>query len=479
MQSTNGDAQSRRALLRSRLRELASARDSIDSGLLERQLDDLLNDIWADKPAPKDADTSRGQPDDDNRRVVITGIGVVTPLGSGADTFWNGLMEGRSGVRRVSLCDPGDSPSQIAAEVPEFDPRDYMDAKDAKRAPRASVFAVAAAQMALKDASLTIDSENRYEVGALIANGATSPSNLETAARSLTERGFSRLNPSTIIGLLPNMPLCQVTMQFGLMGHSSSIATACSASSQAIGEAAEVIRRGDATIMLAGGTEAPICRLSLASFGAIRALSTRNHDPEAASRPFDAARDGFVLAEGAGVLVLEQLAHARRRGVRIYAEIIGYASTGDAYHITAPHPEGEGEARAMVRALARARICPEQIDYINAHATSTPTGDAVETLAIKRVFGDYAYQVPISATKSMIGHLTTAAGVVEAAATLLALHHGVIPPTINYEHSDPACDLNYVPNRAYPAPIQIAMSNSFAFGGINSVLVFRRHTASN
>jgi 3-oxoacyl-[acyl-carrier-protein] synthase II len=273
------------------------------------------------------------------------------------------------------------------------------------------------------------------------------------------------------------MPSCQVAIQLGLLGYNTAIATACAASAQAIGEAAEVIRRGDATVMLAGGTEAPICQLTLASFCAIRALSTRNNDPEGASRPFDKTRDGFVLGEGAGVLVLEQLSHARRRGARIYAEIIGYTSTCDAYHVTAPDPEGDGAARAIIRALARAQISPQQVDYINAHATSTSVGDVAETLAIKRAFGEYASSVPISSTKSMIGHLTSAAGVVEAAVSILALKHGVIPPTINYEYPDPACDLDYVPNRARPAALQIAMSNSFGFGGINGVLVFRRPEA--
>jgi 3-oxoacyl-[acyl-carrier-protein] synthase II len=270
------------------------------------------------------------------------------------------------------------------------------------------------------------------------------------------------------------MPSCQVAIQLGLFGYNTAISTACAASSQAIGEAAEVIRRGDATVMLAGGTEGPICQLTLASFCAIRALSTRNDDPEGASRPFDKTRDGFVLAEGAGVLVIEQLSHARRRGARVYAELIGYGSTCDAYHVTAPHPEGDGAARAMIRAMARAQIKPQQVDYINAHATSTPAGDLAETLAIKRAFGERAYRVPISASKSMIGHLTSAAGAVEAAASILALKHSMIPPTINYECPDPQCDLDYVPNRARPAPLQIAMSNSFGFGGVNSVLVFRR-----
>jgi 3-oxoacyl-[acyl-carrier-protein] synthase II len=377
-------------------------------------------------------------------------------------------------VRLITRCDPGDSPSRIAAEVPDFDPHDYMEAKEARRISRASQFAVAAARMALDDSGFVVDDGNRYEIGALIANGSSSPPDTEQAMRTLIGRGFSKVSPFYIAGSLPNMPSCQVAIQLGLLGYNTAIATACAASSQAIGEAAEVIRRGDATVMLAGGTEAPICQLTLSSFCAIRALSTRNDDPEGASRPFDRTRDGFVLAEGAGVLVLEQLSHARRRGARIYAELIGYASTCDAYHVTAPHPEGDGAARAMIQALARARTSPQQVDYINAHATSTSVGDIAETLAIKHTFGEYATSVPISATKSMTGHLTSAAGAVEAAATILALQHGIIPPTINYEHPDPACDLDYVPNQARPAALQVAMSNSFGFGGINGVVVFRK-----
>jgi 3-oxoacyl-[acyl-carrier-protein] synthase II len=410
----------------------------------------------------------------EDQRIVVTGMGLVTPLGIGIGPFWNGLVEGRSGVRPVALDNAADLPCAIAAEVSEFEPRDYMEAKEARRVSRASQLAVAAARMALADSGLIVDDENRYDIGTLIANSATSPPEIEATTQAFFERGSTRINPFLFAASLPNMPASQVAIQLGLLGHSSMIGTACAASSQAIGEAAEIIRRGDATVMLAGGSEATICRLTLACFHSLRALSLRNHDPEGASRPFDRTRDGFVLGEGAGVFVLERLAAARRRGARIYAELIGYGSASDAYHITAPHPDGEGAARAMTRALARARIRPQQVDYINAHATSTPAGDLAETLAIKRAFGEHARRVPISATKSMIGHLTSAAGAVEAAATILALKHGIIPPTINYECPDPQCDLDYVPNYARPAALQIAMSNSFGFGGVNSVLVFRR-----
>jgi 3-oxoacyl-[acyl-carrier-protein] synthase II len=476
MSQTINKPWARRHLLRDQLIQLAAHSGEMDLDAIARQIDVLLEDAFEDELVPQPTPAWADERNEDER-VVVTGMGLVTPLGIGTGAFWNGLVEGRSGVRRITLCDPGESPCRIAAEVPEFEPRDYLEAKEARRVSRASQFAVAAARMAQTDAGLVVDEGNRYDIGALIANGSTSPPDTENANHTLFERGFSKVNPFYITSALPNMPSCQVAIQLGLLGYNTAIATACAASAQAIGEAAEVIRRGDALAMLAGGTEAPICQLTLASFCAIRALSTQNDDPEGASRPFDKTRDGFVLGEGAGVLVLEQLAHARRRGAPIYAEIIGYASTCDAYHVTAPDPAGDGAARAMLRALARARISPQQVDYINAHATSTTVGDVAETLAIKRAFGEYATSVPISSTKSMIGHLTSAAGAVEAAACILALKHGVIPPTINYEHPDPECDLDYVPNRARPAALQVAMSNSFGFGGINGVLVFRKSEA--
>jgi len=475
MRRTGKAPQVRRELLRRRLMQLldrgAPGATAVDVEI-EALLEDILDEDVALQPAMARVDLG-----DEDQRIVVTGMGLVTPLGIGAEPFWRNLVAGRSGVGPITLCDPGDSPSRIAGEVPGFEPRDYMESKEARRVSRASQFAVAAARMALLDSRLAIDESNRYEIGALIANGSSSPPDTELAARAMIERGFGKVNPFYITGSLPNMPSCQVAIQLGLLGYNTAIATACAASSQAIGEAAEVIRRGDAMALLAGGTEAPICQLTLASFCAIRALSTRNEEPQRASRPFDATRDGFVLGEGAGVLVLERMSDARRRGARIYAEIIGYASTCDAYHVTAPHPEGDGAARAISRALARARITPQQVDYINAHATSTPSGDVAETLAIKRAFGEYANSVPISSTKSMTGHLTSAAGAMEAAATILALQNSLIPPTINYEHPDPECNLDYVPNTARPAELQIAMSNSFGFGGINGVLVFQKPTA--
>ena len=466
----------RRDMIRGRLQGLAAIRASGDAALIESQIEELLEEILIDEPIAEPSALRLDEGDED-QRVVITGMGVLTPLGIGLAQFWEGIAAGSSGVGPLTVCDPEDSPVRIAAEVKGFDAREYMEAKEARRISRASQFAVAAARMALSDSGLVVDAANRHDIGALIANGSTSPPDTEAAARTLFERGAGKVNPFYITSALPNMPSCQVAIQLGLLGYNTAIATACAASAQAIGEAAEVIRRGDALAMLAGGTEAPICRLTLASFAAIRALSTRNHDPAGASRPFDRGRDGFVLGEGAGVLVLEQLSHARRRGARIYAELIGYAASCDAYHVTAPHPDGDGAARAMIRAMARARISPQQVDYINAHATGTPAGDVAETLAIKRALGEYAPSVPISATKSMIGHLTSAAGAVEATATILALNHGLIPPTINLDDPDPQCDLDYVPNQARPAALEIALSNSFGFGGVNGVLVLRRFAA--
>jgi 3-oxoacyl-[acyl-carrier-protein] synthase II len=472
MRGTGKESQVRRELLRRRLMQLFD-REAAGAATIDAQIDDLLEEILQDDLSPQPL-LARVDSRDEDDRIVVTGMGVVTPLGIGLSAYWDGLAAGRSGIGPITLCDPGDSPVRIAGEVPGFEPREYMDAKEARRVSRASQFAVAAARMALLDSGLAIGDDNRHDIGALIANGSSSPPDTEQAMRTLIERGFNKVNPFYIAGSLPNMPSCQVAIQLGLLGYNTAIATACAASSQAIGEAAEVIRRGDASVMLAGGTEAPISQLTLASFCAIRALSTRNEEPQRASRPFDAGRDGFVLGEGSGVLVLERLSDARRRGARIYAEIIGYASTCDAYHVTAPHPEGDGAARAIIRALARARISPQQVDYINAHATSTAAGDVAETLAIARAFGEYANSVPISSTKSMTGHLTSAAGAIEAAATILALQHGLIPPTINLEQPDPECNLDYVPNTARPANLQIAISNSFGFGGINGVLVFQK-----
>lgn len=464
-----------RVALRRRLLTLLSTRTATSEETLAEQIDHLLEEVLEDANDPL---TSPLQlPIDEehaDQRVVVTGIGLVTPFGVGTDPFWSGLTAGRSAIDRITLCDAREFPCQIAGEVRGFNPREHMDFKEARRMSRSSQFAVAAARMALADANLYIDDGNRYETGVLIGNGGTSMPDAEEAVRALIQKGPMKISPFFIPAALPNMPSCQVAIQLDLRGYNTAICTACAAGAQAIGEAAEVIRRGAAKIMLAGGTEAPISQLSLGSFCVMRALSTRNENPAAASRPFDAQRDGFVPAEGAGVLVLERLSDAQRRGAPIYAELVGYASTCDSYHVTAPDPTGNGAARAMRSALTKARISPQQVDYINAHATSTPAGDIAETLAIKQVFDEYAYSVPISATKSLIGHTTSAAGAIEAAAAILALRHGVIPPTINQEFPDPECDLDYVPNTARQADLQIVMSNSFGFGGVNAVLVFRQ-----
>ncbi len=412
--------------------------------------------------------------DPDDQRIVITGMGVAAPLGVGVEAFWQQLLAGKSGAGPMTLYDMGDAAVRIAAQVPDFDPRNYMDAKEARRISRASQLAVAAAREAIADAGIEVTDGNRHRIGAMIADGSSSAIDTEQAVETIVTRGCAKVNPFYITLSLPNMPSCQVSIQLGLTGYNTTIATACAASTQSIGEAANVLLRGDADIILAGGSEAPIARLSLASFGAARALSMRNDDPQGASRPFDVDRDGFVIGEGAGVLVMERLSHAKRRGARIIAELIGYGTTSDAYHVTSPHPEGLGAARAMQIAIERAGITPQQVDHINAHATSTHVGDIVETQAIKRVFGDYAYNIPITATKSMIGHLTAAAGAVEAVTTILTLRDQIIPPTINLHNPDPQCDLDYVPLVARKATVNVALSNSFGFGGINAVIALRR-----
>jgi 3-oxoacyl-[acyl-carrier-protein] synthase II len=412
--------------------------------------------------------------DPDDLRIVVTGLGVAAPLGIGVDAFWRRMCAGESGVGLVQGLDIGDAAVRIAAQVPEFVPQDYMDAKEARRLSRASQLAIAAARMAVADAKLDITDENRHRIGAMIADGSSSAFDTEQAVETIMTRGAAKVNPFYITLSLPNMPSCQVSIQLGLTGFNTTIATACAASTQSIGEAAQVLLRGDADVILAGGSEAPIAKLGLASFAAARALSMRNDDPTRASRPFDAHRDGFVLGEGAGILVLERLSHAKKRGVPIIAELLGYGSTSDAYHVTSPHPEGRGAIRAMQLAMTNAQLTIDDVDHINAHATSTHIGDIVETAAIKQVFGSRAYHIPITASKSMIGHLTAAAGAVEAVATVLTLRDQIIPPTINLDQPDAQCDLDYVPNVARNAQVRVALSNSFGFGGINAVIVLRR-----
>jgi 3-oxoacyl-[acyl-carrier-protein] synthase II len=463
---------SRRAALRVDLLGLLTAFETDD---LEAQINELLAEVLLDEAPIAAPQLLPLDEEHEDRRVVITGLGVVSPLGIGVEPFWEGLVTGRSGIGRITHFDPSAYPCQIAGEVPNFHPQQFMEAREARRMSRASQMAVAAARMAVEAAGLRIDASTCEEIGTLIGCGTTSLPDAEQAALTLAQHGGMKISPFFIPAALPHMPASQVAIQLGLRGYTSAISTACAAGAQAIGEAAEIIKRGDAEVMLAGGTEAPITELGLGAFCVMRALSTGyNAAPARASRPFDLRRDGFVPGEGAAVLVLERLSSARRRGAPLLAEVAGYGATADAYHITAPDPEGLGAARAMRLALHHARIDPQQVDYINAHATATPAGDLAETRAIKLVFGEYAYSVPISSNKSMIGHLTGAAGAVEAAATVLTMRHGRIPPTINLEEPDPECDLDYVPHASRAAEVQIALSNSFGFGGVNAVLVLRK-----
>ncbi|HEV2359050.1 MAG TPA: beta-ketoacyl-ACP synthase II [bacterium] len=406
-------------------------------------------------------------------RVAVTGLGVISPIGTGADEFWNAMMEGRSGVRRITAFDPAPFESQIAGEVPDFDATAYLDRKDVRRNDRCAHFAVAASRMALDDARLQVTPALRDDLGVVIGTGSGGAITWEAQHQLLLERGSGRVSPFFVPMMMHNGAAAVVSMLIGARGPNFSIASACATGGHAIGEAMRKIQRGDATAMLCGGTEAALTPLSLAGFCAEKALSTRNDAPEKAVRPFDLHRDGFVMGEGAGVVVLEAWEHAERRGARIYAELAGYGASADAFHITQPDPEGEGAALAMRRALRDAGLAPHEIGYINAHGTSTPLNDKFETIAIKRVFGDAAPRVPVSSTKSMTGHLLGAAGGVELIAAVLAVARGWLPPTINYETPDPDCDLDYIPNVARAARITTAMSNGFGFGGHNSILIVR------
>ncbi|MBI3287617.1 MAG: beta-ketoacyl-ACP synthase II [Chloroflexi bacterium] len=411
-----------------------------------------------------------------NRRVVVTGLGALTPLGLSVEETWGGLLAGRSGIDRITLFDPSSYSVQIAGEVKGFDPQNYLDAKETRRMARFSQFAVAAARMALKDAGYTPPREEADQVGVVIGTGIGGGlTEAEEAHLTLLEKGGRRISPLFIPNLMPNAAAYQISYLFGLRGYNATVVTACASGTQAIGEATKVIRDGDAEAMLAGGSEAALCELGLAGLLAMRALSSRNEEPAKASRPFDKERDGFVAGEGAGILVLESIEHAVSRGARIYGEVLGYGVSADAYHVTAPEPSGMGAALAMQRALQHAHINPEEIDYINAHATATPLGDVAETVAIKRVFGEQAYNIRVSATKSMIGHLIGAAGAVEAIASILSIRDQIIHPTINYTAPDPECDLDCVPNVARRAEVDKVLSNSFGFGGQNASLVLGRY----
>ena len=409
------------------------------------------------------------------RRAVITGMGALTPLGESVDAFWEGLVAGRSGIGPMTLADASAYPTKIAAEVSGFDPEQYVDRREARRMSRFSQLAVAATRQALADAGIDEGNVDGERMGVVLGNGNGGYPDIEAGVRQLVNQGGDRLSPFFFPMTLPNMAAANVSRLFGAKGPCMTVTTACAASTQSIGDAVELVRRGAADIVITGGTEAGISELGLAGFCAMRALSTRNDDPAAASRPFDANRDGFVPAEGAGILIVEALDHALARGAQVLAEVVGFGASSDAYHQFQPDEEGLGAARAITWALKDAGLAPDEIDYVNAHGTSTPLNDAAETRAIKRSFGEAAYAVPISSTKSMIGHALGGAGGMEAVACVQTIRFGVIHPTINYETPDPGCDLNYVPNVARRAPVRTVLSNSFGFGGQNACLVFRAY----
>ena len=407
-------------------------------------------------------------------RVVVTGIGLVTPVGLNSESTWNSLVEGRSGIDYISLFDAEGYESRIAGEVDNFDASAALGRKEAKRLDRFSQFACVAALEALEHANLNMEKEDADRVGVLIGSGVGGIITISDQHKILLKRGPKRVSPFLVPMMLGDMASGQVSMMIGAKGPNFSTVSACATGADSIGEALEMIRRGRADVVIAGGTEAAICEIGVAGFNSCMALSTRNEDPQGASRPFDSDRDGFVLGEGAGLLVLESLEHAEQRGANILAEMSGYGASSDAHHVTQPHPDGEGAARAMKWAIEDAGITPDKVDYINAHGTSTPLNDKYETIAMKRMYGDHAYNLAISSTKSMTGHLLGAAGAIEAAFTVLAIKNDIVPPTINIENPDPDCDLNYIPNTAKKQPVNVAMSNSLGFGGHNASLVFER-----
>ena len=409
------------------------------------------------------------------RRAVVTGIGAVTPLGLTAQESWDNMVAGKSGVGPMTLCDPTDFPCRIAGEVPGFDPVQFINSKDARRMARFSQLGVAAALMAVEDAGLNMSKENLHNVGVLLGNGNGGFPTIEEGCRALVEKGGTRMSPFFFPMILPNMAAGNVSRILGARGYNSTAVTACAASNQAMGEALEVIRRGVADVMFTGGTEAGISQLGLGGFSVMRALSTRNEEPEKASRPFDAKRDGFIPAEGAAILVLEDLEHAISRGANILCEVAGFGCSSDAYHPVHPEESGESTIMAMRWALEDADVGLDEVDYINAHGTSTPLNDLAETTAIKGLFEDLAYGIPISSTKSMIGHSLGAAGALEAVPCVRSIVDGVIHPTINYQFPDPGCDLDYVPNQALKKEVRVVLSNAFGFGGQNACLVFKKY----
>jgi 3-oxoacyl-[acyl-carrier-protein] synthase II len=409
-----------------------------------------------------------------SRRVVVTGIGLVSSVGIGTGASWDALLAGRSGIGRITRFDTASFSTQIAGEVKGFDPLQFVEKKDVKKMDVFIQYAIAASQFAMDDSGLQVTPAIADRVGVFIASGIGGFSTIEREHRALLEGGPRKISPFFIPSAIINLASGQVSIRFGAKGPNSATCTACSASAHAIGDAFEIIRRDDADVMIAGGSEAAITPMGVGGFGAMRALSTRNDDPERASRPFDRDRDGFIIGEGAGVVILEELEAARARGARIYAELVGYGMSADAFHITAPSEDGDGAVRVMTQCLKRAGVPPSAVSYINAHGTSTPYNDKLETLAIKKAFGDHAPRLAVSSTKSMTGHLLGAAGGLEAGITALAVHHQKVPPTINLDNPDPECDLDYVPHTARDLPIEYALSNSFGFGGTNAALLLKR-----
>ncbi|WP_053956969.1 beta-ketoacyl-ACP synthase II [Inediibacterium massiliense] len=410
-----------------------------------------------------------------NRRVVVTGLGAITPIGIGKEEFFKGLREGKNGVGKITKFDTEDFSTKIAAEVKNFEPTDYIEKKEAKRMDRFTQYAVAASKMAIEDSKLDLDEIDKNRFGVVVGSGIGGIETFEREHEKLLNKGPGRVSPFFIPMMISNIGAGQVSIAFGAKGPNTTVVTACATSTNAVGDAFKIIQRGDADIMITGGAEASITPLAVAGFSSMKALSTRNDEPEKASRPFDKDRDGFIMGEGAGILILEELEHAVARGAHIYAEVVGYGMSGDAYHITTPAPEGEGAKRSMENAIKDAGISPEDVDYINAHGTSTAYNDKFETMAIKSLFKDHAYKLAVSSTKSMTGHLLGAAGGIEAIACVMALTENFIPPTMNYTTKDEECDLDYVPNEGRKADVEYALSNSLGFGGHNASILLKKY----
>jgi len=410
------------------------------------------------------------------RRVVITGLGIISPVGTGIEKFWSNLLEGQSGIGPITRFDASELPTRIAGEVKDFQVDNYIDKKEARRMDLFTQYAVAAAKMAIEDSGMDLCQVDLNRMGVILGSGIGGIATMEDQCKVLINKGPNRTSPFMVPMMIVNMAAGQISIHLGAKGPNITVVSACASGTNAVGDAFKLIQRGDADVAISGGTEAAITPLAFSGFCSMKALSTRNDEPTKASRPFDKERDGFVMGEGSAILILESLEHAQKRGARIYAEVLGYGSTADAHHITAPAPNGEGAARAMLMAINDAGLKPEQIDYINAHGTSTELNDKFETLAIKQIFGDSVGQVLISSTKSMTGHLLGASGALELAATALALQNGQIPPTINYENPDPECDLDYTPNVKREKEIKYALSNSFGFGGHNATVILEKYS---